>query len=97
MVEYHPVTVRGAVSFTCECIKLTLGDAADRRFGVNFEKALTAYDGSYAVINNEFAKRLTAYTYINREEDLGLEGLRKSKLSYHPAIIYDRYDGVAKW
>ena len=66
-------------------------------FDINFEKALTAYDGSYAVINNEFAKRLTAYRYINREEDLGLEGLRKAKLSYHPAVIYDRYDGVPQW
>ena len=66
-------------------------------FDVNFEKALKAYEGSYAVINNEFAKRLTAYRYINREEDLGLEGLRKAKLSYHPAIIYDRYNGAARW
>ena len=66
-------------------------------FDVNFEKALKAYEGSYAVINNEFAKRLTAYRYINREEDLGLEGLRKAKLSYHPAIIYDRYTGAARW
>ena len=79
-------------------IAMTLGsEISPICFDVNFEKALTAYDGSYAVINNEFAKRLTSYTYINREEDLGLEGLRKSKLSYHPAIIYDRYDGVAKW
>ena len=66
-------------------------------FDINFEKALTAYEGSFAVINNEFAKRLLSYRYINREEDLGLEGLRKAKLSYHPAIIYDRYDGVPKW
>ena len=79
-------------------VAMTLGsEISPVCFDVNFEKALTVYDGSYAVINNEFAKRLTAYTYINREEDLGLEGLRKSKLSYHPAIIYDRYDGVAKW
>ncbi|MBR1481921.1 MAG: DUF2156 domain-containing protein [Ruminococcus sp.] len=66
-------------------------------FDISFEKALTAYDGSYAVINNEFAKRLTSYTYINREEDMGLEGLRKAKLSYHPVRIYDRYDGVPQW
>ena len=66
-------------------------------FDINFEKALTEYDGSYSVINNEFAKRLTNYTYINREEDMGIEGLKKAKLSYHPAIIYDRYDGVPQW
>ena len=66
-------------------------------FDINFEKALTEYDGSYSVINQEFAKRLTAYPYINREEDMGIEGLKKAKLSYHPAIIYDRYDGVPQW
>ena len=61
-----------------------------------FEKALREYDGIYAVINNEFAKTLTDYEFLNREEDLGLEGLRKAKLSYHPAIIYDRYSAVQK-
>ena len=60
-------------------------------FDVNFEKALRKYDGVYAVICNEFAKTLTEYKYINREEDMGIEGLRKSKLSYNPIIIIDRY------
>ena len=56
---------------------------------VNFEKAVDV-DGAYAVINNEFAKRFTQYTLVNREEDLGLEGLRKSKLSYFPDILYSK-------
>ena len=73
-------------------VAMTMGSPlSDVCFDVGFEKALREYDGSYAVINNEFAKTLTRYTYINREEDLGLEGLRKAKLSYHPAIIYDRW------
>lgn len=53
---------------------------------VHFEKAVDV-DEAYAVINNEFAKRFDSFTYLNREEDLGLEGLRKSKLSYHPAKL----------
>ena len=60
-------------------------------FDVMFEKALRDYDGSYAVINNEFAKTLTDYRYLNREEDMGIKGLRKAKLSYHPAVIYERF------
>ena len=73
-------------------VATTMGCAiSDVCFDVMFEKGLRAYDGVYAVINHEFAKTLTRYAYINREEDLGIEGLRKSKLSYHPAIIYDRY------
>lgn len=53
---------------------------------VNFEKAVEI-DEAYAVINNEFAKRFDTFRYLNREEDMGLEGLRKSKLSYHPSIL----------
>ena len=78
-------------------IAMTLGcESSDSCFDVIFEKALRSFTGSYAVINNEFAKTLTDYKYINREEDLGIEGLRKSKLSYYPAILYDRFDATLK-
>lgn len=55
---------------------------------VHFEKALPGIDGAYAKINNEFAKyvreKYPDITYLDREEDMGIEGLRKAKLSYHP-------------
>ena len=45
-------------------------------FGVHVEKADTSIEGAYAMINYEFANRIPEqYIYINREEDLGLEGL----------------------
>lgn len=57
---------------------------------VHFEKSII--DGGYPVINNEFTKTLTDYKYVNREEDMGIEGLRKSKLSYRPYNILIKYN-----
>ena len=54
-------------------------------FDVLVEKADRTVDGAFNIVNQQFATHLPEqYVYINREEDMGLEGLRKSKLSYHP-------------
>lgn len=68
----------------------------DDTFVVHFEKALDI-KGCYQTINNQFAKHnCSDFKYINREEDTGEEGLRKAKLSYHPAIILDKYEARVK-
>lgn len=61
---------------------------------VHFERALRSYKGLYQVINCETAKVISAegYEFINREEDLGNEGLRDAKMSYHPVEIAPSYE-----
>jgi uncharacterized protein len=52
---------------------------------VHFEKGLPDCEGIYKAINNEVASRLAKhFTYINRESDLGVAGLREAKERYHP-------------
>lgn len=56
-------------------------------FDVCCEKADTSFEGSFSIINQEFACHLPPqYIYINREEDLGNPGLRQAKSSYIPDI-----------
>ena len=82
----------GAIFVKDEVVAFTLGTPInDRVFDIFAEKALPEFAEGYAVINNRFAKQLSGYKYINREDDMGLEGLRRAKLSYKPAVILEKY------
>ena len=59
---------------------------------IHVEKALLEYRGVYGVINQEFcAHNFQHIEFINREEDMGIEGLRKAKESYHPVKMVEKY------
>ncbi len=70
----------------------TIGEAINSdTYGIHIEKANASVQGAYAAINREFAESAASgYKYINREEDLGIEGLRKSKRSYYPAFLLEK-------
>jgi Uncharacterized conserved protein len=89
----------GAILVDGNIIAFTYGSPINgETFGVHVEKADINYEGAYAIINKEFASRIPEqYEYINREEDLGIPGLRKSKMSYNPVIILEKYAAVKKY
>lgn len=76
-------------------VAMTVGSRlSENTVDIHFEKALDIADGAYAAINNGFARYLREkypqVRFLNREDDLGLEGLRKAKLSYCPHHMVEK-------
>lgn len=88
--------IGGAIRVNNKIIAYTIGERLNSdTFCIHIEKAFSNVNGAYAIINNEFASRnLGNYRRINREEDMGVEGLRKAKLSYHPDILLEKHTAV---
>ena len=77
-------------------VAMTLGSfLTEDTFDVHFEKALDIADGAYPAINHGFANYLREkypqLRYLNREDDMGLPGLRKAKESYCPHHLVEKY------
>lgn len=73
-------------------VALTMGEASgEDMFIIHFEKAFADVQGAYPMINQQFIiNELSGYRYVNREEDMGIEGLRKAKESYYPAFMAEK-------
>ena len=84
----------GIVRADGKVVAFALGEELDKdHFCVHFEKAFSSVRGAYPMINQQFVKNeLSSYKYINREDDVGLENLRKAKLSYHPAFFVEKFE-----
>jgi hypothetical protein len=66
--------------------------ARGRMFAIHFEKGIDEYKGIYQFVNKTFAASLPRFfTWINREQDLGDEGLRQSKMTYRPCDFVRKY------
>lgn len=92
---YNELGLTGGVLYVDrEPVAMTMASGINNKVcDIHFEKAIGTYadNGAYAAINKKFAMEMSQYEYINREEDVGVEGLRKAKMSYHPYIVLDKY------
>lgn len=82
----------GLIKVNEKVIAFALGEPLTTdTFVIHSEKAFASVHGAYAMINQQFAEHeMCDYKYVNREEDLGLENLRKAKLSYYPDILLEQ-------
>ena len=81
--------IGGSIFVDGRMVAFTYGSAVTTdTFDICVEKADRHVEGAFAIINQQFAKHLPEqYVYLNREEDMGILGLRQAKLSYHPEIL----------
>ena len=88
--------IGGALRINGKILAYSYGQPLTKNiFGIHAEKCLSEIDGGFSMINREFAEHnCSDYTYINREEDLGIDTLRKAKMSYYPVILLEK--GQAK-
>lgn len=91
--NYEIYGMRGGVLYADDQITgFSIGEIVGRTLFVHIEKGSKEYPGTYQMLNHQFAERFGQEAeLINREEDMGDEGLRKSKLSYHPHELVKKY------
>lgn len=83
----------GILKIDGEVVAFTIGEAINEdTFVVHIEKAFAEVEGAYTMINQQFVEHelLGKYQYVNREDDVGMEGLRKAKMSYHPVFMVEK-------
>lgn len=85
--------VGAAILVENQVVAFTFGSQLNSStFAIHVEKADTRIAGAYQAVNQFFARDYCErYHYINRAEDMGREGLRRAKLSYHPCRLDKKY------
>lgn len=64
---------------------------------IHIEKASSKINGLYTFVNQQFCENEWKDTvYINREQDIGIQGLRKAKLSYNPVKMVNKYSVIVR-
>jgi hypothetical protein len=99
LAHYEELGTTGGVILVDDKVEaFALGDLLNPETAViHIEKANPKIPGLYAAINQFFCREEWSHVkYVNREQDLGLEGLRKAKLSYHPDHMVEKFNIVPK-
>lgn len=92
--HFEELSLVGGVLYSGEeIVAFTIGEPLNSdTFVVHIEKAFPDIQGAYPMINQQFVEHeCQGFTYVNREEDTGAEGLRRAKLSYYPEILLEKY------
>jgi len=97
---FDSLTLRGSIFYVegkpaAYCLGESI--ARGKMFAIHFEKAIDEYRGIYQFVNQAFAESLPRFfTLINREQDLGSEGLRQAKMTYRPCGFVKKFTGKLK-
>lgn len=97
--NFEYMNLKGGVLYQNDkIVGVTIGERINSdTLVVHVEKASSDVNGAYPTICNEFAKaNASDLKYINREEDLGIEGLRRSKRSYNPCFQLEKHTVIFK-
>jgi hypothetical protein len=88
----------GAILINAGVEAFSLGEMLNKETAViHIEKANPEIPGLYAAINQCFCMNAwPEATYINREQDMGIDGLRKAKESYYPHHMVNKYTVIPK-
>ena len=99
--RWEEMALFGGVLYVGEVpVAMTMASAVSPQcIDVHFEKAEINLNGAYPMVCRELTRMLMQrhpeLVYINREDDMGLEPLRRSKLSYKPEYLLEKY--IARW
>ena len=91
---FHELELEGClIRANGEVVAFAMGEqVTEDTFIVHIEKAFSAVEGAYAIVNQQFVENnmIGRFKYVNREEDVGQEGLRIAKTSYKPIFLIDK-------
>lgn len=86
-----PNITGGLLRVDGKIVAYTVGELLGKMMIIHFEKGLDAYKGVYQGINQIFLQNSDGFEFVNREQDMGFEGLRRAKMTYNPTGFLEKF------